>query len=106
MNKNSLTHKLKLFLRMYSIFSTLTLTVTAVTLIREFSEQDFSILTYLKTMSVIIFVFAISALPFDFGRKKKDERLCRSIGIKYEEFVFMTESERLKLREQAETKFK
>ena len=106
MNKNSLTHKLKLFLRTYSKFSTLTLTVAAVAFIRDFSEQDFSILIYLKAMSVIIFVFAISALPFDFGQKKKDERLCRSIGIKYEEFVFMTESERLKLREQAETKFK
>jgi hypothetical protein len=98
MSKINRVKKLKLVLRSYSIFFTLTLTVAIGALIYEMRTEMFSLYRYSLSMLVIIFVFAISALPFDIRKQKKDKRMCSHFGVSYEDFLLKPENEQDKLR--------
>lgn len=98
MSRHDAIYKIKLLLRGYSIFFTLSITVALVALIYELRNQNFSLHRYLISIAILTFVFAITALPFDCARINKDKRMCSHFGINYDEFLFKSESEQDELR--------
>jgi len=90
--------RLKLFLRSYSIFWTLTLSVAIGGFIYEIRSEQFSLDQYALVLFIIVLVFVVSALPFDIWQKKKDKILCGHLGISYEDFVFKPANEKDSLR--------
>lgn len=98
MKNGSGVKRLKLFLRSYSIFWTLTLSVAICGFIYEVRSEQFSLYKYALALSIIVLVFVVSALPFDMWLKKKDKILCGHLGISYEDFVIKPENEKDSLR--------
>lgn len=103
MKKNN---KLQIIIKKYPYFFTVNFCFTLIGMYYSVKSNWGPNLDYLDILYVFLIIalviFSISLftiLPLDLYYMRRDINLCQKLGIKYEEYVFMSENEKKKYKE-------
>ncbi|NRB26012.1 hypothetical protein [Shewanella sp.] len=101
--------KIKLFMRRYSNFSTVNLTVILIGLgyaiLNLFNNEwtlKMAIIKLTLYFSVVFAATCVSFLPYDIFKSKKDKKLCLEIDMDYDQFSMLDEIDKDELRKKRE----